>query len=134
MKEARSATPEGEAPRRRRAAWRLAILSLPAGLVAVGLVYAAVAIVRPAPPGTIRMVSGPDGSIYRTMADRYQKAIQRFGVKVEVLPSRGSQDNLRLLADAGGKIDVGFVQSGLVEDGKAGELVSLGTLFAQPLM
>jgi hypothetical protein len=128
------AVPEGESPRRRRVAWRVAALSLPAVMVLFVISYAAVTIVRPAPPDTIRMISGPDGSIYRTMAERYQKAIERFGVNVQVIPSRGSLDNLKRLADPKGGVDVGFVQSGLVEDGKEGDLVSLGTVFAQPLM
>jgi hypothetical protein len=129
---------EGPAPeeesRRRRAAWRVAIISVPAMLAVSTITWVAVTIIRPAPPDTIRMLSGPEGSIYRTMADRYQKVIQRFGVKVEVLPSRGSLDNLQRLSDRASKVDVGFVQSGLIEEGGAGELVSLGTLFAQPLM
>jgi hypothetical protein len=128
------AEPEGERPRRRRAAWRLAIISLPALLLVFAISYAAVTIVRPAPPDTIRMISGPEGSIYRTMADRYKKAIERFGVNVQVVPSRGSLDNLQRLAQPSGGVDVGFVQSGLVEEGEAKNLVSLGTVFAQPLM
>ncbi len=48
-----------------------------------------------AAPKTIRIISGPDGSGYRRTADKYQKIIERYGVKVEVLPSRGALDNLR---------------------------------------
>jgi hypothetical protein len=128
------AVPEGESPRRRSAAWRLVLISLPAALLVFAISYAAVTILRPAPPDTIFMVSGPEGSIYRSMADRYKKAIERFGVNVRVLPSRGSLDNLQRLADPTAQVDVGFVQSGLVEEGKGADLVSLGTLFAQPLM
>jgi hypothetical protein len=127
------ATPEVES-RRRRIAWRLVLISLPAILLVSVVTWVAVTIVRPAPPDTIRMVSGPEGSIYRSLAERYRQTIQRFGVKVVVLPSRGSQDNLQRLSDRKAKVDVGFVQSGLVEDGADGGLVSLGTMFAQPLM
>src|SRR6185436_1219306 len=127
-------TPEAEPPRRRRAAWRLAALSLPAVLLVLGLSWAAVTIIRPAPPDTIYLVSGPEGSLFRSVAERYKTAIERFGVSVQVVASRGSQDNLRRLADPAVKVDVGFVQSGLVEDGKQGDRVSLGTMFAEPLM
>jgi TRAP-type uncharacterized transport system substrate-binding protein len=61
------------------------------------------------------MISGPDGSSYRNQAEKYKKAIERYGVKVEILPSKGALDNLRQLADRRLKIDVGFVQGGLIE-------------------
>jgi NMT1-like family len=117
------------------ASWRdLLLIFLPIAVVMFGLVWAAVTIIRPAPPDTIRLISGPDGSSYRSNAEKYQKIIEGFGVKVEVLPSRGSLDNLQRLTEPASRVDVGFVQSGLAGDGDATGLVSLGTVFAQPLM
>ena len=42
-----------------------------------------------AAPGTIRITSGLDGSSYRRFADKYKAIIERYGVKVEVVPSAG---------------------------------------------
>ncbi len=89
---------------------------------------------RLAPPGTIRLISGPHGSGFRTQAEKYKQILEREGVKVEVLPSRGALDNLDKLADRTAKVDVGFVQGGLAEGREVGGLFSLGSLFAQPLM
>jgi hypothetical protein len=102
-------------------------------LIAVAAWVAAKAT-RLAPPNRIRMVSGPDGSSYRNNAEKYKKIIERYGVKVEVIPSRGALDNLQKLADPAVKVDVGFVQGGLTEGVDISHLVSLGSVFAQPLM
>jgi hypothetical protein len=115
--------------------WRdLLVVVVPVVLVIVGAVWAAVALVRPAPPGKIRFLGGPDGSSYRSNAEKYKAIIERYGVKVEVVPSRGSLDNLQRLADPDGQVDVGFVQSGLTEGVNISGLRSLGSVLAQPLM
>jgi hypothetical protein len=115
--------------------WRdLLVVGLPGFLLVAAAVWAAVAFVRPAPPSTIHLLGGPEGSSYRTSAERYKKIIEGFGVKVEVLPSRGAVDNLQRLANPSDPADVGFVQAGLTDGVDVTQLVSLGSLFAQPLM
>jgi len=110
----------------------------PIALVGIAAVWTAVALVRPAPPDTIRFLGGPEGSSYRTNAERYKKIIEKYGVKVEVVPSLGSVDNLRRLAGPTAKgqpqVDVGFVQSGLTAGVDISNLRSLGSVQAQPLM
>jgi hypothetical protein len=122
--------------------WRdLVVVLLPIALVITAVVWVAVTFVRPAPPDTIRMLGGSEGSGYRTHAERYKKIIEGFGVSVEILPSKGALDNLQRLAGytqaagaRGPAPDVGFVQSGLTEGVNIKGLVSLGSVFAQPLM
>ncbi len=121
--------------RLRSVAWRdLALVGLPVLVVLLLAVWVAGKAIHFAPPGTIRILSGPDGSGYRATADRYQKIIERYGVKVEVLPSRGALDNLEKLSTPSFKADVGFVQGGLADGTDTSRLMSLGSLFAQPLM
>jgi hypothetical protein len=115
--------------------WRdLVVVAAPVVLVIAAAVWAAVALVRPAPPDAIRMLGGPEGSSYRTLAERYQSIIEHYGVKVKIVPSRGALDNLQRLADPAFPADVAFVQSGLTEGVNISGLVSLGTVLAQPLM
>jgi TRAP transporter TAXI family solute receptor len=90
-------------------------------------------VIHPAPT-RIRMLSGPDGSSYRKNAEKYKKTIERFGVKVDVISTHGSLDNLRQLANPKAKVDVGFVQGGLTDGIDTSNLMSLGSVFAQPLM
>jgi len=116
-------------------AWRdLLLIAGPAVLV-VGLgLWATVRLVRPAPPDAIRLLGGADGSSYRTNAEKYKKIIEGYGVKVEIIPSRGALDNLRRLADPKERADVAFVQGGLTDGVDISRLMSLGSLFAQPVM
>jgi TRAP-type uncharacterized transport system substrate-binding protein len=117
------------------ASWRdLAIVIVPVLLVIAGAAWVAVKSLRFAPPRTIRLASGPDGSSYRNQAEKYKKIIDRHGIKVEILPSKGALDNLKKLADPASKVDVGFVQGGVTEGIESEDLMSLGSLFAQPLM
>jgi TRAP-type uncharacterized transport system substrate-binding protein len=123
-------------PRLVAISWRdLLTIVVPVLFITAAAAWLVVKFLRPAPPDVIRMVSGPEGSSFRNQAERYKKIIEGHGVKVEILPSLGSLDNLRQLSDPKIKVDVGFVQGGLVEDGvDVSRLMSLGTLFVQPLM
>jgi len=112
----------------------LVVVGVPALLVLGLVVWAGVRYVRLAPPHTIRLISGPEGSTYRTTAEKYKAIIEKHGVKVEILPSHGSYDNLHLLANPSFKADVAFVQGGLTDGVDISNLVSLGTVFVQPLM
>ena len=89
-------------------------------------------LVHPAPT-VIRMLSGPEGSSYRNNAEKYKKIIEHYGVKVEILPSHGALDNLQQLVNPKVKADVAFVQGGLTDGIDISHLMSLGTIFAQPL-
>jgi TRAP transporter TAXI family solute receptor len=129
-----------ESPQRRGLRQRLATVSwrdflvtaIPTALVLLGAVWFASKASRLAPPSTIRFASGPTGSGFRNQADKYRDILARHGVKVVVLPTRGALDNLDKLA--GKAADVGFVQGGLAEGRDLPHLVSLGSLYPQPLM
>ncbi len=111
----------------------LALILVPIALLLGAAVWLTVKSIRLAPPGHIRISSGPDGSSYRRFADRYKAIIERYGVKVDILPSAGAIENLQRLADRSVRVDVGFVQGGLKE-GEMSGLMSLGSLAEQPLM
>lgn len=89
--------------------------------------------VRPAPPDTITITSGPVGSTFRTTADKYRKILARNGVKLEILSSEGSLENLKKLNTPAYRVDVGFVQGGVSAGMPVEKLVSLGSVFHEPL-
>jgi TRAP-type uncharacterized transport system substrate-binding protein len=112
----------------RAAAWSAAVT---AALLAGGLFL----FFYLAPPHTITMIGGPEGSSFSKNAARYVKVIQRSGVKLKILASEGSGENLKRLAAKKGKgrPDVGFVQAGVTQGVKTDKLVSLGSVGYQPL-
>jgi TRAP-type uncharacterized transport system substrate-binding protein len=118
-----------------RVSWRDFIAAVvPVLLITLAALWFAFKFVRPAPPDTIIITSGVKGSSFATAAEKYRGILERNGVKLQILESEGSLDNLHRLRDPAFKVDVGFVQGGLVVDGDAGELVSLGSLFYVPLV
>ena len=77
-----------------RAATLIAVIS-----VFVVLVLGIFLFFHLAPPNTITLTSGPDGSVFRKTAERYAKILQRNGITLRILPSEGSVDNIKRLAD-----------------------------------
>ena len=117
-----------------RISWRdLAATLGPVLLLSVAAILLALHFVRPAPPHTLTISSGPDGSTFRTVAEKYQKILARSGVKLVIKPSKGSEENLEHLIDADSDVDVGFVQGGVTVDGDSNDLISLGSVFYEPL-
>ena len=114
--------------------WRdLAATLGPILLVSLFAIWIAFKFVRPAPPDTITLTSGPEGSIFSTTAEKYRTILARNGVKLQILPSQGSLENLRRLSDPSFRVDVGFVQGGVSQGMTIDQLASLGSVFHEPL-
>ena len=122
-----------------RLSWRDVLVTvLPLSLVLAAATWAVLHFVRPAAPSSITISTGPKGSSFQSAAERYAKAFARNGVTLRLVPSNGSLENLRRLADPDSDVDVGFVQVGVeLPDPAPGEsrreLASLGTISRQPL-
>ena len=115
--------------------WRDAALTYgPFVLLLIAVVWITLHFVQPAPPDTIVMTSGADGSMFSAHAGRYAKILARQGVTLKILPSQGSLDNLKKLSDPEFRVDVGFVQGGIASFGDAGNLMSLGSVFYVPVL
>jgi len=87
-----------------------------------------------APPTTMVITSGPAGSIFHTNAVKYAKILARNGVKLKILTSQGSLENLKRLGDPECRVDIGFVQGGVTNGVNTSTLVSLGSFFHEPLL
>jgi TRAP-type uncharacterized transport system substrate-binding protein len=86
-----------------------------------------------APPNTISMTTGPQGSSFEKYAEKYAKILKRQGVTLKIVPSEGSIENIKRLADPASKINIGFVQGGVKKDMNTDKLVSLGSVSYMPL-
>jgi TRAP transporter TAXI family solute receptor len=103
-------------------------------LITAIVIVAAYWYVRPAPPNTITMITGPPGSVFQRTAEKYRKILARNRVNLRILPSEGSLENLKKLNDPAVRVDVGFVQGGVSAGVSADKLVSLGSVFHEPLV
>lgn len=122
-------------------AFRSALLTLrdllvsagPLALLPVLLLALAYWWLKPTPPQTVVLATGPAQSAYEEFGKRYQKALAANGIEVRLLPSEGSLHNLELLRE--GSADLAFVQGGtaVLQPQDHEELRSLGSLFVEPL-
>ena len=103
-------------------------------LIVMVTVFAAYWFFHSAPPDTITITSGPEGSIFQMTAEKYGKILAHNGVKLKILTSQGSQENLKRLANTSFHVDIGFVQGGVSGGLKIDDLVSLGSISYQPLL
>ena len=87
--------------------------------------------VEPSPPSTITIASGSKTGAYYQFAQRYSKILARQGIRLEILETQGSVENIQLLSS--GKADVAFVQGGVGDAAKTPDLRSLGSLYFEPL-
>src|SRR6185312_10995903 len=104
------------------------ILAISALAIAFALHFAS-----PAPPRELTMSSGPPGSSFDRNAERYRTILARSGVTLHVVRSQGAVQNLARLLDRHSHVDIAFVQSGLPASGDTSDLVSLGSMFYEPL-
>jgi hypothetical protein len=87
-----------------------------------------------APPRSITITTGPEGSVFRFTAERYGKILARNGIKLKVVSSAGSPENLRRLTDPSSDVDIGFVQGGVTEGRDVSNVMSLGSISYEPLL
>lgn len=113
--------------------WRRNLLVALALASAGALLWAALAALRPLPERTLTMATGPEGSAYRVYAERYRALLAKQGVTVRLVPTEGALDNLTRLRDPGSGVSAAFVQAGTTTEEQSPGLVSLGTMFYEPL-
>src|SRR5512143_168273 len=101
-------------------------------MIVAGL-WAAIIALSPLPPRTVIMVTGPEGGTFYEMGKRYQELLAHSGIKLQLLTTGGAVENLALLRDPLSRVDVGFLQGGITSAKESPSLVSLGTVFYEPL-
>jgi TRAP transporter TAXI family solute receptor len=90
-------------------------------------------LVDPTPPRVVTLSTGQENGAYEAFGKKYAELLGKHGIKVVLKPSMGSYENLQRLAS--GDADIAFLQSGTTSQDEAERrgLVSLGSLFTEPL-
>ncbi len=101
-------------------------------LLIAGFWYAA-QFIQPAPPNRVVMATGGEGGAYQRFAALYKPLIERNGITFIERTTAGAVENLALLRAAEEDVDVAFVQGGLGLGSDAAGLVSLGSIYYEPL-
>jgi TRAP-type uncharacterized transport system substrate-binding protein len=120
----------------------LVATAIPFILLAVGLLAVAYWLLDPAPPRHVVLATGQDQGAYAEFGRRYAQILRENGVEVRLRKTAGAAENIALLRQPGGDVDIAFVQGGAEDDrplaradGDAEDdgLVSLGSLFYEPV-
>ncbi len=110
-------------------------------LIALVLLVLAYKVLDPSPPKKVVMATGADQGAYAEFGKRYAKLLAQHGIQVELRPTAGAAENLKLLRDEESGVDLAFVQGGAdVEyasqadyEAANADLMSLGSLFYEPV-
>ncbi len=106
---------------------------LPSALILMALLVYARNYIDPAPPKRLVIATGRDEGDYQYFAKQYAEALNEEGIELVIRPTEGATENLRLLEDESADIDIGFVQDGIGNDTDLPNIVSLGSLYYEPL-
>ncbi len=94
-------------------AWIVSIIAV----AAIVLLWLFLGWITPPPQRTVVIAAGPSSGAYYQYALKYKQALSEHGIRVNVLETNGTVDNLRLLRDRGqGAADMAFVQAGPWEE------------------
>lgn len=100
---------------------------------AMAVLWTAVVILRPLPPRSVTMVTGPEGGAYYDFGIRYREILAREGIDLHLQPTAGALDNLKKLSDPRYGVSIGFLQGGTANEKDYPALESLGTVAYEPL-
>jgi len=98
-----------------------------------GLFWAILGTLQLLPPRTVTMATGPAGGAYQSFGERYREILADEGVELRLMPTAGAVENLRLLNDTNSGVSISLLQEGLATERDSPGLVSLGTVFYEPL-
>jgi len=106
---------------------------LPYFCLILAALYLTYKFIDPAPPTKIVISTGSKESIYSSYASIYREYLKADGISLEIRESKGDIHNLELLKDDKSGVDIAFVQDGIANSEGAGSLLSLGSLYYEPL-
>ncbi len=125
-----SATPEDRSIRRYAGSvwiYGLSVLVILAGF------FVAYQFVEPAPPSRITIATASRSGAYYAFSQKYRKILARNGIELVIRNTAGSIENLKLLRDEKSGVDIALMQSGTGAGRDTSGLVSLGSLYYEPI-
>jgi hypothetical protein len=102
-------------------------------IVLVVLIYVVLQYIVPAPPKKIVIATGGKSGQYYRLGQDLKSSIEKNGIQVEVLETKGSVENLKLLNTKDAHVDIALVQSGTATNKEFPEVESLAGVFYEPL-
>src|SRR5262245_37943985 len=96
-------------------------------LVSLTLIY-----FIPAPPSKITMATAFKGSSFEYFGRQYREIFARSNVDLELRPTAGAGENIKLLQHPQSGVQISFMLGGISDGKHAPGLWSLGTIYSNP--
>jgi TRAP transporter TAXI family solute receptor len=117
------------------------LITFPAVLLLCAGFYMAYSYVRPAPPDHFSIATGSENGAYTHYARQYAKYIEKQGIRLDIVTTDGSIENLSLLDheengednDKNNGVDVAFVQSGVADASDHPQLQGVASIYSEPM-
>lgn len=111
----------------------LLVVGLPLLVLVLAGFWVASRFIQPAPPKSLVISTGGEGGAYQRYGAVYKDVLARYNVELVEQPSAGSTENLARLRDPEQPVDVAFIQGGTARVQEDDALLSLGSLYHEPL-
>jgi len=105
-------------------------ISIPIILLIITSFYITAQFIQPASKKEITIATGSKNGNYYKTALLYKKLLEEENVKVNILNSAGSIENIKLLKE--NKADIAFLQNGTIQNNQEG-IKSLASIYYEPL-
>ncbi len=97
------------------------------------LIWLAFVLLRPTPPRSVTMSTDPPGSFNAEVAQKYRRFFAKNGIELKLVPSAGAVESVARLQDRKSGVSIAILPGGITTQQDSPDLVSLGTLFYEPL-
>jgi hypothetical protein len=102
-----------------------------AAVLAVGTISLLLIYFIPAPPSTVTMATGFQGSSFEYVGQRYRDIFARSHVELELRETTGALDNIELLRNPNSGVQIALVFGGVSDGERAPGVLSLGTVYTR---
>lgn len=89
--------------------------------------------VKPAPPDSVTIATGSTNGGYFAIGSQYARILRQSGINMEVRPTAGSIENIKLVSNPNSGVQLALLQGGIANHQSHPEIISLGRIFLEPL-
>lgn len=111
----------------------LVIAAIAAGVLTAVGIWLTFSLLRPTPPRSVTMAIDPEGSFSAELGKRYRELFAKDGIDLRLVPTAGAVDSMARLQDPNSGVSIAIIPGGISSEKESHGLVSLGTLFYEPL-
>jgi TRAP transporter TAXI family solute receptor len=98
----------------------------------IGIFFLTMWYLVPSIPNKVVIATGSKTGLYYRFGEDFKKQLEKSGIKVELKVTAGSIENLKLISDEKSDVHLALVQSGVTNEQKNPNLVSIAGVFHEP--